>query len=429
MRLPLPLLLYVTALGLFGWAGWTVYNDLHLWKQDEWAARSSEGLEESSKLINAGRGSGPIIEDWDYARTDGWWKQLTKVNLIGKLPPPPKDPEGPGRKEPELPPPVDMTPLEDIFELVTLVYDGKSDGKGDNSHVIIRYKPGANVVPPEWWELENAPPQPGGARSAMPRDVARSAARRSGSIARAGTTPGRGASPTTTMPTASLTGREILQKLWVDDQGDERKSSKLWPEFEHLRLVRVAADAQSAFFVRTIPPTGDNTEPEEREEELLKTTMPISQDVLRELRVLQGGDGEGRDPAAVADSQPKSHQWRDVESTTRFGNEFHIGRKDEQRFRENADDFFNNVYVDTYVSKVSSRRGVQVRSIKPEIAQRFGVVQGDVLLEINNRKVESQAQAMKQVKSDYKRGVRTFSTKWLTADGQTVDRVYQAPDK
>ena len=157
--------------------------------------------------------------------------------------------------------------------------------------------------------------------------------------------------------------------------------------------------------------------------------MPISQDVLRELRVLQGGDGEGRDPAAVADSQPKSHQWRDVESTTRFGNEFHIGRKDEQRFRENADDFFNNVYVDTYVSKVSSRRGVQVRSIKPEIAQRFGVVQGDVLLEINNRKVESQAQAMKQVKSDYKRGVRTFSTKWLTADGQTVDRVYQAPDK
>ena len=124
---------------------------------------------------------------------------------------------------------------------------------------------------------------------------------------------------------------------------------------------------------------------------------------------------------------PKSRKWREVDETTRYGNEFHIGRKDEKRF-QNPDTFFNNVYVDTYVSKTSSLRGVSVRSVQPELAQSFGVQTGDVLLEINNRKISSKAQAMNMVKQDYNRGVRTFSTKWLS-NGQEVERVYQAPDK
>ena len=32
------------------------------------------------------------------------------------------------------------------------------------------------------------------------------------------------------------------------------------------------------------------------------------------------------------------------------------------------------------------------------------------------------------VTKDYQRGVRTFSTKWLS-NGQVVERVYQAPNK
>ena len=53
---------------------------------------------------------------------------------------------------------------------------------------------------------------------------------------------------------------------------------------------------------------------------------------------------------------------------------------------------------------------------------------GEVLIEINSRKVESKAQAVSLVKADYNRGVRTFTTKWW-ANGQVVDRTYQAPDK
>ena len=440
MRLPLPFLLYVTALALFGWVGWTVYELLPLMKSDARNAASTQGIDDGRAKIGEGKGKGPAIVDWNYGKPN-WWPQLKQVNLIGKLPPKKPTPEEIEQAKQPVEPVVDMTPLDEIFELVSLVYDGKGGGKGENSHVIIRYKQGVDVQPPAWWERENAPPSTsGGSGVARVRDAVRP-----GRLGRPGPTPGKRAGsklPATTarpgrpgrpgrpMPSTSTAGREILQKLWVDDGGNIRRSSQLWETFDHIRLVRVAPDAQSAFFVREMPPKDDGGPAETKEEEILKTTMNLSQDVLKELRLLQGREGErtgrvGRPVASGGAAQP----WREVEETTRFGNQFNIGRKDERRFRENADDFFSNVYADTYVSKVSDRRGVQVRSIKPQIAQRFGVVTGDVLLEINGRKVESKAQAVNRVKKDYKRGVRTFSTKWLTADGQIADRVYQAPDR
>ena len=175
------------------------------------------------------------------------------------------------------------------------------------------------------------------------------------------------------------------------------------------------------------PPAEGEPAPEPKEEELLKTTADIPQDVLQALRKLQGRESRTGRTASNSDAA-QSQKWRDVEQTTRFGNAFHIGRKDERRFRENADDFFNNVYVDTYVSKTSSLRGVSVRSVEPKLAQSYGIQTGDVLLEVNGRKISSKAQATNMVKKDYRRGVRTFSTKWLS-NGQVVERVYQAPDK
>jgi C-terminal processing protease CtpA/Prc len=73
-------------------------------------------------------------------------------------------------------------------------------------------------------------------------------------------------------------------------------------------------------------------------------------------------------------------------------------------------------------------RGLSVRNIKSDVAQKFGVQTGDVLLEVNNRKVSSKAQAVNMVKKDYKRGVRSYATKWLS-NGQEVTRVYLAPNK
>ncbi len=424
MRLPLPFLLYVTALGLFGWAGWTVYESLPLWKIESRNAASLRGRDDGVKLLAQGKNKGPVSTEWAYGDA-GWWSQLKQVNLIGTLP---KVEEAAPRVDPRVEEQrrIDRTPLEDVIELVSLVYDGKDGGTGPNTHVIVRYKQGAAVEPPEWWIRENTPPTPGGV-PAGPRDV--TAPPRPARLTRGSEADNRGISPSppSALPT-SLTGREILQKIWLADDEDPRRTSRLWPQYEHIRLVRVAADAQSAFFVRELPPPKEGEPaPEPQEEELLKTTMNLSQDVLQELRRLQGREGE-RMGGASGPVAARADPWREVEETTRFGNQFHIGRKDERRFRENADEFFNNVYGDTYVSSKSDLRGLSVRSVQPELATRFGVATGDVLLEINSRKVESKAQAISQVKKDYNRGVRTFTTKWLS-NGQVVERVYQAPDQ
>ncbi|MGC6486308.1 MAG: hypothetical protein ACON4Z_01565, partial [Planctomycetota bacterium] len=240
---------------------------------------------------------------------------------------------------------------------------------------------------------------------------------------------GGSAPPPSPMPSASTTNREILQKLWVDDGGNPRRSAALWPKFSHIKLVRVAPDAQSAFFVREAPPPAEGQPAAEpTEEELLKTTAEIPQDVLIALRKLQGRGGSG---AAARRERPSeaagANAWREVEETTRFGDQFHIGRSDERRFRSSGD-IFNDVYVDTYVSKTSKLRGVSVRSVEPKLAESYGIQTGDVLLKVNNRPITSKAQATNMVKKDYQRGVRTFATEWLS-NGQVVQRVYQAPDR
>ncbi|MEC8251975.1 MAG: PDZ domain-containing protein [Planctomycetota bacterium] len=430
MRLPLPFLLYVTALGLFGWAGWTVYNSLDLFDANTMMEASKGGLKKAQELVKRGKGSGGQASGVNYS-VPSWWEQFKGVNLVGKLPPKQPTPEELAQKRREAEKPkVDMTPLEDIFELVSLVYDGKDAGRGGDTHVIIRYKPPTKVQPPAWWLKENQPP---GARAGGPRDLSAAP-----SSAKTRSNRGRGRRPSSKsakdsaskpapMPTGMSAQRDgILQKIWVDDGGDQRRSAALWPPYGHISLVRVAGDAQSAFFVRKGPaPSGGEAAPEPKEEELLKTTAEIPQEVLIALRKLQGRAGK-----RVARSEaPESTQgqWREVEETTRIGDQIHIGRKDEQRFRSSGD-FFNEVYVDTYVSKTSSLRGVSVRSVQPKLAQTYGIQTGDVLLEVNSRKITSKAQATNMVKKDYQRGVRTFSTKWLS-NGQVVERVYQAPDK
>ena len=158
MRLPLPFLLYATALGLFCWAGWTVYESLPLMDDDARQAASEAGSKQARGLIKRGQGSGSQSSGPDYAASS-WWSQLKEVNLIGKLPP--KEPtaaEIEAQRLKEETPKIDTTPLEDIFELVSLVYDPKESGRGGEAHVIIRYKPTASVEPPDWWLKENQPP-------------------------------------------------------------------------------------------------------------------------------------------------------------------------------------------------------------------------------------------------------------------------------
>lgn len=415
----IPLLLYLVAAGLFGFAGWTVYEMLPQWKDEVRQNATKSGYEDARGLLAVGKGEGQISRDWRYDKsTADWWAKFKDVNLIGKLPPPPPE----AVVEPEAPvvevKPV--RPLEEIIELVSLAYDGMTDGRGGKTHVIVRWKAEANVQPPEWYVRENTPPV---ASAPGPRDVTPAAARvppRANGPGARPTTP----RPTTPMPT-SIVGQEILQQLWVEDEGDIRRSPTLWPPFEDIRLVRVDPSAKSAFFVRAAQPGQAEAEP--KEEELLKTSMGLSPELARELRRLQHRDGDA--PLRETPEPPAASPgtWVDVEETTLIHGVRHIGRKDARSIQESGDRFFEQVHFDTYVSKRSDLRGLIVRNVDTRLAQQFGVQSGDVLLEVNGRAVQTQAQAIQFGKADWKRGVRTFQTKWLTSTGQIVDRTYQAP--
>ena len=450
MKLPIPLLLHLSSVGMLAFVGFTVKSMVPHYQQGSQNEAQRLGIEAAKDKLTNGRAQGPTSESWNYGGASAaWWAGFGKANLIGKLPPPPPDvakgPNG-GSDQPEVPKQAPLRPLAEVIELVSLVYDGKSDGKGGTSHVILRFKPDVLVEPPEWWVRENTVAvgsgpnrlmdsvrTPGPGRPNTPATTAPGTARPTGSP-----NPAQPVRPGGALPVGNNSSEKV-QRVWVQDDGDPRRSSFLWTvkstdgrEVGKVRLVRVASDAQSAFFVRELPPAKAGEPPQvQPEEELIKTSMNIPQEVLAEMRRLQGGSGrigqggQGSGPAPAA----ANGQWIDQPMTSRVGNQFNIGRDDEKQFRERSDELFERLDVDTYVSKTSSMRGVYVRNVEPELATKFGVSTGDVLLEVNGRKVESKAQAIQAGKADYNRGVRSFTTKWLTSSGQVVDRTYQAPDR
>lgn len=431
MKLPIPFLLYTTTVGLFGVIGWIGYKGYPLVSKAAREASTAKGISEATDRVAVGKGQGTVAVDWSYSdKTASWWAQFRNINFTGKLPPPPKDPtvvDQPTIVSPK----VEIRPLEQIIELVSLVYDPQDQGKGELSHVIVRYRPEANVEPPEWYLRENSTAS-GSAPAAQVRgDLAPPPKAPGGNQnfqGRAGQANRGGARAQTPVPT-SMVGREFIQKIWIKGDGDPRRDPKLWPPFDDIKLVGVDSTAQFAIFQRTPqPPKAGEPAQEPKEEQLMKTSMNLSQDILRELHRINGepvGSGSGQGAVAPVAT---SNTWQEVADTTLINNVRHIGRNDEKRIRENPDEFFDRVNFEIYVSKVGSTRGLQVRNIDTKVATQLGVSQGDVLIEINSRPVQTQAQAMQFGKTEYKKGVRTFVTKWLSG-GQIVERTYQAPDR
>jgi len=409
MKLPLPLILYASSAGLLAWAGWSIFDSRELWSEETTRAATIRGRDTAIAKIAHGRNTVPTSSDWNYGATK-WWEQFLALNLINKVEVPPTASTGEDEERDVAPPP--PTPLEDIFEMVVCYHDDAGDGATDKSHVFIRYK--AEVKPPQWWLDENTPVTQASGTSRRPStqkvktinrfadQLAKAKARRDAIKATSGTA----------MPTVA--GREVIQKLYITHENDPRRGAKLWPPYEHIKLVRVDVSGEAAWFLRH-----GNEEPEE----LLKTTADIPQDVLRAVRQLQNREVDvSREPKAEA-----GNQWLDVENTTKVGNTFHIGRNDEQLFRD-PKGLFGSVHFDTYVSKYSDARGLIIRNVDKQLAKTFGLQSGEVILTINGRKVRSKAQAANLVKRSYERGVRTFTTTWWS-NGQEIERVYQAPDR
>ncbi|MEC7584885.1 MAG: hypothetical protein VYE77_11255 [Planctomycetota bacterium] len=433
MKLPVNFLLYVLTLGLCAFAGWTVYEAWLLERQDN--EQHAKGQQEAMDRVALGRKGSAKVETVRY-NTTTWLDQWMGPNLLGKDPPKPV--EQVEDKEPEPVPEVDLTPLEEIIELLVLFHDGAEKGEGGQSHVVVAYRDTADVQPPRWYELENQQSTQMGTVSRR-RDTVPSQGRRgrNGNNGRGGGR-GRQGNPTASqlgksprgpsMPMSSTAGREVVQTLWAAGDGSKKFEATLWPPYDYIKLVRVAADGRSAFFVRVPPPPADGeTAPEVVEEELFQTTMDISQDVLKQI-----AEVNGRDPGRMArqgeDVPAPGSQWRDVQETTEINGVFHIGSNDRDSFAKDENDFLGKINVSSYQSPLGTKlRGLRVMDISPEIRGRFGIQRGDVILSVNGKPVSTKAQAISVGKRMHQRGVRRFTVR-LLSNGQEIERVYQAPD-
>ncbi|MGE3172958.1 MAG: hypothetical protein AB7O97_10070 [Planctomycetota bacterium] len=422
MRLPVNAFLYLASAGLLGLAGYTFYESMQLGTQDVRTEHTERGAREAQDLLARGRGQGPVTTTVGY-NTAVWKAAFLAPNLIAK-PPRIEEPKGPA-VEVQTQKPVDVRPLGDIIELVSLMCDTSTGGMGGQSHVIVRYKEGVDVQPPSWYLLENQVAAGAGAVSA-PSDGVPGRPRPNGRPV-----PGRPAQP---VPMSSA-GTEYLQRVWVTSDGSARSESTLWPPFEDIRLVEVKEDALSAVFARSAPPAPAPAEgedpppaPEPVTEELFKSLM-ASQEVAKDVvallrnRARRPTDDAGT-PAPVGNSS-----WQDVEETRKVGDQWHISRRDQQVMNESPETFMNRINVDAYVSPTGSgRRGLRVLDVAPDITSRYGVQPNELILSVNNEPVSTKADAIATGKRLYKRGVRTFVVKFLSG-GREIERTYQAPDR
>jgi hypothetical protein len=189
----------------------------------------------------------------------------------------------------------------------------------------------------------------------------------------------------------------------------------------------VSSDAQVAWFVRDLPPPKDGSPAAEaKEEPLLKTSMHLSAELREELRRLQGRDAPAASSNGNTEPSPSpGNAWIDVPETKVVNGVTHISKQDEERFRD-PDELLRQIDVDIYSGK--SVKGLIVRNVDPKLGKTMGIEAGEVLIEINGHAVRSRSEALERGKDDYQRGVRTFTSKWLS-NGAVIERTWQAPDR
>lgn len=373
IKLPINLLLYVTSLGLAGGSGWLFYKATV-------GAEPGRDQAELGKLFkkhdDIGRARKADDRQDDY--TAKWWEQFREVNLIGRLPPEPETTKT--EVEVEAPRPTEV-PLSSILRVECIVA-----GEQKDTRVVISYLPEANVTPPDT----------GFGTAAAPLDIV------------AGTRTTAGA------PT------ELRQHMALDDA--------LWAPHSHIRLVRIAADAASVFFLREDPKTKDPKNA--KEEEVFKAVAELDQEVIKFLvegtRNQAGAGADTSKPKPAPDAVSGDSRWQDIAQTKEVTRgEWVISRDDDAYIRDNTQRVLEDTGLETYIgSKVRGLRFTRV----PDKLQQFGVIAGDVILEVNNVPVDTKAEAINIGKKQYNQGVRTFRVKLLSR-GRVEERTFHAPDK
>lgn len=430
MKLPVNFLLYLTTTGLLGLAGWTFYQVQKEGSAEQIKLASQKGIDDARDLLAKGRGQMGDTQRTRYEQAR--WKAVWMApDILGKGPPPPPPPEDDVPVQPKQVGPVD--PLDEVIDLLSLVSDTSTDGKGGQSHVIVRYRETLRAVePPEWYLRQRENENATAAGAGRPGDQINVNLRTSRPPPRGGAGPVATQSP---VPGSSA-GRELLQTVWVAGDGSPRFENTLWPPYDNVRLVRVAEDAQSAFFVRIQPPPDGETSgppPEEErvyvEEEVYKGTFAMSKDLVETMTQLRReGAARLQEVQQQAVEQPSS-QWKDVLETERIDGIYNVGRNDEAMFGS-EEEALRHINVDSYVSRTGSgMRGLRVMNVSPEIQSRFGVQVGELILSVNGEPVRTKAEAITVGKRLYNRGVRRFTVRFINTGGQEIERTYQAPDR
>lgn len=420
MRFPVNFVLYLGSAGLLGLAGYLFYHATSKLGAPPAQSFYERGSSQAAELIKRGKGAGASSATWSYMNQE-WWAKFKDANFTGKLPPPPPDATA-DLKKPEAPAVV-QTPLENIIELITLVCDGHSGGTAGSTQIVVRYKPEAQVEPPPEELRRRELLRNGGAGTPSgPSDVALPPPQggRDGGNRRGGRQ-----GPATPMPSSTQSTNEWIQTV--------KPGEALWGQYGNIKLARVSGDCDFAVFTRELPAAagaGDGQEaPKPVEEKLYKLGVGISNAVMEAIRMLGGHPATqvASQPATAAASSGVS--WIDTDETIRKDNVFHIGRNDAAKFQD-SEDLLAGVGLDDYVSRYGgSTRGVRIVNVDSQLASKYGVAAGEVIVAINDVPVRTRSEAINTGKKQYNLGTRTFVIKFLNTAGQFVERTYQAPDK
>jgi len=169
--------------------------------------------------------------------------------------------------------------------------------------------------------------------------------------------------------------------------------------------------------------------PKPLEEEVFKTSLEISEDVMRAVVEIQRGDENQPREVRTAAAPESASGWKEVEETTLVGNKVFISKKDQQLMQESPESFMDRINVDSYVSRTGSGlRGLRVLNVAPDLTARYGVQSNDLILSVNGEPVSTKADAMAVGKRQFNRGTRTFVVK-LLSDGREVERIIEAPNR
>ncbi len=400
-KLPIHLLLYLAILGLAAGGGFQFWQAL---QEKNHVPDPKADQAQFLKSIQRGRDSaGRTSNGPDYAAHEDFWNSFRYANFTGKEPPKPVESTDAKPAE-DVKPEVPEIKLEDVFVIECMVFDG------EQSKVILRYKPSANVqLPPEM--LTGT----GGAGTGPVADTV---------PARPGVRGNQGASGVPGNRAGSLptfdNGLGAVQHLTLDDT--------LWKPYEHIRLVRVADDASYAVF-RVEKPSVPKEE--WKEEQIYPEVLELPQDVLRKLQ--EGGIDVSRNQQSGGADQPAAPAqpsgWVDMPETQEIGrNHYNIGSHDRDMIASDPSRVFDeDVGTATYRSRDGRVQGVRITRLAPGY-DRYGVQEGEVLISLNGEPVGSKAEAYKVGKRLYQRGVRTFEAVFLR-NGQSITRTYVAPDQ